>query len=246
MLPWLAVAAQGSNAAQQGDAVRQRDPVHGSDEVRQRGGFAASGGALRSDVATRTGFSLTMSYDRQGLPVPHWEFAIQPDGTAMYTAKHAAEGLGVDDGPVRFSLSHTGAAKLTAWMAESDGLHPCETKTKNLARMGDKVMVYRPEGGTEARCAFNYTDNKPLSAAAQYLINVSYTLEQGATIERMHRYDRLGLDPVMIQLSAAAKDGKAPELGAIRPALESLVADDAVLERVRAKAGQLLELANQQ
>lgn len=207
---------------------------------------AAVARAGSSDDAIKTGFSLTMSYDRQGLPVPHWEFIIQPDGTAMYTAKHAAEGLGMDDAPVRFQLSQSGRTKLSTWLSQSGGLQPCETKTKNLARMGDKVLVYQPAGGGESRCAFNYTDNKALAAASQYLISASYTLEEGAAINRLHRYDRLGLDPVLIRLAAAAKDGKAPELGAIRASLQSLVSDDAVLERVRTKAAELLALADQQ
>lgn len=202
--------------------------------------------AQAQNAAAKIGFSLTMSYDRPGLPVPHWEFAIQPDGAAEYNAKHALEGVGVVDVPLRFTLSRTGAAKLAGWLAQSNGLQPCETRTKNLARMGDKVLVYRPQDGGEARCAFNFTDNKALAAATQYLISASYTLEEGATIERLHRYDRLGLDPVLIRLTAAAKEGKAPELGAIRPSLQGLVSDDAVLERVRLKASQLLALADQQ
>lgn len=209
-------------------------------------GFTSGLRAEQQEAPSRAGLSLTMSYDRPGLPVPHWEFSIHPDGSAVYISKHAAESVGVVDTPVRFTLSRTGAAKLAGWMAQSNSLQPCETRTKNLARMGDKVLVYRADSGAESRCAFNYTDNKALAAASQYLISASYTLEEGATIDRLHRYDRLGLDPVLIRLAAAAKDGKAPELGAIRPALQGLVADDAVLERVRARASQLLVLADQQ
>lgn len=189
-------------------------------------------------------FTLTAGYDRAGLPIPHWMFRIVPGGMVEYTSHHAA--VGVSDGDIRFQMSRTGLAKLGRLLAESHGLSPCETKTKGLARMGDKVMTYTPTGGVEVRCAFNYTDNKSLGLAAEYLSQVSYTLEEGVTIDSLHRYDRLGLDPVLTRLAAAAKDGKAPELAAIATSLQALVADDALLERVRLKAAQLLEAAKLQ
>ncbi len=190
------------------------------------------------------GFSLTSTYDREGLPVPNWKFQILPSGATDYTSHHATAGLG--DSSIHFQMSRTGMTRLGKLLVDAHGLVPCETKTKNLARMGDKTFVYTPVGGAEVRCTFNYTDNKPLSQAGEYLSQVSVTLEEGVTIDRLHRYDRLGLDPLMTRLAAAAKDGKAAELGAIRTSLEALVADDAILERVREKAAKLLTTANLQ
>ena len=207
---------------------------------------AADAAGRAEDIPAKGGFTLTMSYDRPGLPVPHWQFLIQPSGAVEYKAQHAEGTVGISDEAVRFTLSHTGVQKLAAWMAQSNSLQPCETKTKNLARMGQKEISYQPDGGPAARCSFNFTDNKALASATEYLTHTSYTLEEGATIERLHRYDRLGLDPVLLRLAAAAKEGKAPELAAIRPALESLTTDDQVLERVRVRAAELLQLSQQQ
>ena len=131
-------------------------------------------------------------------------------------------------------------------MARSKGMQPCETKTKGLANMGMKDVVFTPVGGPGVHCAFNYTDNKPLSEALDYVLALAGTVQTGIELERLHRYDRLGLDPVMIHLAEDAKSGRAVEMGAIRPTLESLITDEAVLERVRTRAGQLLELAKEQ
>ena len=189
-------------------------------------------------------FALTATYEREGLPVPQWAFRIAPDGAVDYTSHHAAPGM--TDAPVHFQLSPSGAAKLGKWLADAHELVPCETKTKGLARMGTKTLTYTPAGGMAVTCTYNYTDNRPLTQVSEYLTQASTTVEEGMTIDRLHRYDRLGLDPVLIRLATAAKEGHAPELGAIRPSLESLVADDAVLERVRLRAAELLELAKQQ
>lgn len=191
-------------------------------------------------------FRLTAEYDRPGLPVPHWSFHVEGSGESDYQRTYATPAVGASDAPIHFTMSANGMHRLQKLLTDSRQMQPCETKTKGLARMGQKSLEFQTGGGPAARCSFNYTDNKPLAAAADYLIAVSNTLEEGATIDRLHRFDRLGLDPVLIRLSASAKDGKAPELLAIKPALQALVADDKVLERVRMKATQLLALAEQQ
>ena len=189
------------------------------------------------------GYRLVVDYDRPGLLVPHWQIVVPPRGTAEYTGKPES---GNDPGQVIFPISDAGREKLGTLLARSKNLQPCETKSKGLANMGAKAVAYTPAGGQEVRCTFNYTDNKPLGEALDYLLALANTLQAGLELERLHRYDRLGLDPVMLHLSDDVKNGRAVEIGAIRAALESLVTDEALLERVRTRAQQLLSLAKQQ
>lgn len=188
-------------------------------------------------------YRLSIEYDRPGLAVPHWKISILPGGAAEYTGKPEK---GVDPGVVTFRVSDAGRAKLGNLLLRSKGMQPCETKSKGLANMGLKSVTFAPVDGQEVHCNFNYTDNKPLSEALEYILALAGTLQAGLELDRLHRYDRLGLDPVMVRLSEDAKDGRAVEMVAIKPTLESLVTDDALLDRVRTRAGQLLELAKQQ
>ncbi|MGI4852831.1 MAG: hypothetical protein ACRYF4_02145 [Janthinobacterium lividum] len=188
-------------------------------------------------------YRLVVSYDRPGLQVPHWQIMVPPRGMAAYTGK---PDKGNDPGEVLFRISDAGRAKLAALLHRSKGLQPCETRSKGLANMGMKDVTYAPATGPEVHCAYNYTDNKPLSEVGDYIVSLAGTLQAGLELERLHRYDRLGLDPVMIHLADDAKSGRAVEMGAIQPTLESLVADEALLDRVRGKAQQLLELAKLQ
>ncbi|GAA3767375.1 hypothetical protein [Terriglobus aquaticus] len=201
-----------------------------------------SASAVQAQVAS--GFRLNATYDRPGLPVPHWQLRIAPTGQAEYTSEHAAGAPPAAATPITFKLSQAGSAKLMKFLSDSHGMQPCETKTKGLARMGMKTLEFQEGTHAAASCTFNYTDNKPLAAATEYLLAVSYTIEQGATLDHLHRYDRLGLDPVMTQLATAFKNGQAQEVQAIRPTLASLANDDAVLERVRQKAAELLVAAD--
>ena len=188
-------------------------------------------------------YRLSVDYDRPGLPVPHWKIAIAPRGAAEYTGKPEK---GVDPGVVTFRISDAGRAKLGDLLGRSKGMQPCETRTKGLANMGLKSVTFAAVDGPEVHCNFNYTDNKPLGEALAYIVALAGTVQTGLELDRLHRYDRLGLDPVMVRLSDDVKEGRAVEMGAIRPTLDSLVTDEAVLERVRMRAQQLLELAKQQ
>jgi len=188
-------------------------------------------------------YKLVVSYDRPGLNVPHWEIVVPPRGMAEYTGKPVK---GNDPGTVPFKMTESGRAKLAAWIEKSNGMKPCETKSKGIANMGQKQIVYTPASGEALTCSYNYTENKALGEVFEYLLGVADTVQAGVELERLHKYDRLGLDPVMVRLADEAKAGKAVEVGSIRPVLENLVSDPLVLERVRVRAQQLLELAKVQ
>ncbi len=191
------------------------------------------------DASASSGYRVVVDYDRPGLSVPHWQIVVPPRGMAQYTGIPVK---GNDPGIVNFWISEAGRAKLGSMLASSKGLTPCETKSKGIANMGKKDIIYTPANGEAAHCTFNFTDNKPLNDAFSYLLAIAGTVQTGLELERLHRYDRLGLDPVMIRLSDDIKQGRAAEIGAIKSTLESLVTDPALLERVRTRAQQLLDL----
>lgn len=188
----------------------------------------------------QSAYRAAMTYDRAGLTVPHWQLSINEKGDATYTGKPAQ---GVDPGVISFSMSWTGREKLGMLLSQTHDLHPCETKSKGIANMGQKDVVYVPAGGTEAHCSFNFTDNKPLTEASEYLMAIANTIQAGVELDRLHRYDRLGLDVVIRRLAADVKDRRAVEIVAIQPTLQRLVEDEALMERVRARAQELLTLA---
>jgi hypothetical protein len=68
-------------------------------------------------------------------------------------------------------------------------------------------------------------------------------MQYGDRLQREHRYDRLGLDAEIDSLTSEAQADRAIELQNIAPVLQSILEDDRVMERVRRKAGRLLQLA---
>ncbi|WP_047487490.1 hypothetical protein [Terriglobus sp. TAA 43] len=188
-------------------------------------------------------YSVTMTYDREGLTVPHWKIIIPEQGDAHYTGKPTK---GIDPGLISFHMSATGREKLGWLLGQSNNLQPCETRSKGIANMGQKDVTYWPSGASEAHCSFNYTDNKALGQSTDYLMALANTIQTGVELDRLHRYDRLGLDAVMHRFVADVKEHRAVEVVAIQPTLQRLVEDEALMDRVRANAQSLLTLASQE
>lgn len=200
--------------------------------------------------------TLTFHFERPGLPVPEYTLAVHPDGSGTYAAQYA--GLspqpsrfgGVDAGAsasvtpesvtLPIQLSAPTAAKLFE-RARTVGYfeHPCESKAKNIANSGTKMLTYAGPDG-RGSCTFNYTENKLVAGLNETFAGIAYTLEEGHTLASRHRFDHLGLDSEMTQLAEAVKAGRALEVGVIASVLRSIADDPQLLERVRARAAELL------
>jgi hypothetical protein len=74
------------------------------------------------------------------------------------------------------------------------------------------------------------------------LHGITETMDAGRELERLHRYDRLGLDDAMATLTKEAADGRALEMGTIAPTLRAIAGDSEVMRRVRTRAAELLSL----
>ncbi len=74
----------------------------------------------------------------------------------------------------------------------------------------------------------------------QLIQGITETLDEGRELDRLHRYDRLGLDSAMSFLVQEAAGGRALELETIGDSLRAIVSDNDVLARVRAKANTML------
>lgn len=192
--------------------------------------------------------------DRAGVDVSHLVISVHADGSGTYEAmaapatlssRYGTESASATPESIRreMHLSGAGTAKVFAGAHAADLFRiPCNSKAKNIADTGRKMLAYEgPEG--RGSCVYNYSENKSVTGLTEFFQGVAYTIDEGRRLEFRHRYDRLGLDQEMATLLAQADAGRALELGTIAPLLESLVVDGDLLERVRLRARKLLERA---
>jgi len=183
--------------------------------------------------------NITFDFERDGLMPPVWGFEIYSSGKDRYYERDSKTDISPSSNRWSdVSVSATTMAVLLA--AESTMSEHCETKAKNIANTGKKTLVFWHSDFPRS-CIFNYSDDAAVMAAASAFQSMAETIQIGEKLKHSLRYDRLGLDAEMDVLVEEVKSGNAIEVQNIAPVLQSIIDDDRVMERVKRKAGHLLE-----
>jgi hypothetical protein len=198
--------------------------------------------------APSTGPTVEVDFTNSALSPSHWTLTIHPDSSAHFRSQHATPPSGAPPGdPSDIDRDLRLSAPFTARVFEAARSHKlfnleCESKLK-VAFQGEKTLSYTgPEG--HGSCTFNYAKDKEIQALSDSMVDVAATIAEGARLVKLEQHDRLGLYNEMEMFTAGAADGRFEQMSAIREILQRLAADDALMERVRKRARELLVQAD--
>jgi len=200
-----------------------------------------AGAAGRGADQTGGWRSVSFHFMRGGVQPGRYTIELDPEGKGFYWEGQPDYDLQ----EVPPGTAHTISVSRAALTTISEALGTvssgnCETRRKNVAQSGRKTIVFLGRE-TSPQCEFNYSDDERVNAAAVVFESVSETIQFGERLKREHRFDKLGLDAELDSLIEESKGGRAMELQNIAPLLQSLVADDTLMDRVRSKAQRLLD-----
>jgi hypothetical protein len=215
---------------------------------------APSAGQISPAGDMATSAEVSFQFQRPGLPVPRYTIVVHEDGTGTYQAQIApvsggSSAMGVSAAPqpvsqpIRISSPATQTIFKTARSLDRFNI-PCESKAKNIADTGKKTLSYKGSDG-QGSCLYNYSENKSITQLTDTFQAIAQTMDEGRKLQFLHRFDRLGLYSEMEVLSHEVEAKRVLELGNIAPALRSIVADEAVIQKVRERAAHLLALAEE-
>lgn len=187
---------------------------------------------------------ITFRFERPtpGVLVPRYSFELHEDGTVAYHAEIVTAGAqAMQTVEKNLTLAPvTVRQAFEAVVALHDSDKPCASRLKNIADTGAKTVISRgPQG--ETTCSFNYTENKGAAQLTELFQGIELTLEAGRALDFKRRFDRLGLDAEMANLNTQVEEGRAQGLETIASTLRSIAADPDLIERVRLRAGKLLD-----
>ncbi len=200
---------------------------------------------------------VTFQMERMGLDVPRFTITVDEQGQGTYHAEVAvpkSQPTTLPGEPAepsapppaierKITLSEATTSSIFTQARGLDHFNTtCETKVKNVADMGRKTLAYTGPDGSGS-CTFNYSDQKQVAALADTFLAVQATLEMGRQMDFKRRFDRLGLDAVMISLSNMLDAHQATEVGTIAPTLRAIASDTELMQRVRLRAEKMLEQA---
>jgi len=215
--------------------------------------FACSGFCVAQTNASSSASSVparpevSFQFDRPGLAVPRFTLTVHEDGSGTYKAEEApvSGGAGMQSMPGKqidrsITLSQPTVATIFKTARSLDHFNiECASKAKNIADTGKKTLSYSGADG-HGSCTYNYSDNKNVMSLTETFQAIAFTMDEGRRLEFLHRYDRLGLDAEMENLTHEFEQKRAMELETISSTLASLAGDDAVMQRVRTQAAKLL------
>jgi hypothetical protein len=178
--------------------------------------------------------AVDFSFKPNSPAAPPWTVHLDATGTGSYT-----EASETTPGPQPLTVSPSTLERLRRGEHAVEK-NRCESRQKNIANTGEKTIRYQSQGNT-ITCTFNYSDDAALMDAAAAFQAIAETMQAGERLQHDERYDRLGLDAEIDTLIAAVHNGAAIDLNNIAPVLQSLIADEHVIDRVRRKASRLLQ-----
>ena len=198
---------------------------------------------------TLTGPVVVAEFSDPNLSPAHWRLTLRPDGSAHFVSEMGTATTDSQPGEMRvpnlsrdvqlsprFADNVFQAAQRHGWFNEN-----CESHLK-VAFQGWKSLSYSGPDG-KGSCTFNYSKDRDIQTLGDSFLAVAQTIVEGVRLEMLLQHDPLGLDKEIESLVAAAQDGRAQQICAIRGILQRLAEDDSVMELVRKRARTLLARA---
>ena len=112
-----------------------------------------------------------------------------------------------------------------------------------LANTGAKLLSYQ-DGQRSTTAQYNYSNLAAVQQLTTLFQNMGGTLEFGRRLAYYHRYQKLALDDELKRMEAEAKNNELSEIQGVAPVLQEILDDPSVINVVRARAKELMEMGN--
>ena len=208
---------------------------------------AATCGLLMAQVAIGSNVPsnavVTFALDFPGSTPPHYSIAVASDGNTTYECNVKIE----DDADeqtykTEFEMSATNRERIFNWAKQAQYfVGKIDSGKRNLAFTGAKVLSYQ-DGQRSFQARYNYSSLEAVQQLTALFQNVAGTLDYGRRLAYYHRYQKLALDEELKRMVGEARNNQLSEIQGVAPVLQEIVDDTSVMNLVRARAKELLEM----
>jgi hypothetical protein len=188
---------------------------------------------------------VTFTFDFPQSNPEHYSISVGATGHARYECTEKI----VEDSEQQvykseFEMSAAGRKQIFVWTKEAQYFAgKLDSGNRKLAFAGSKILSYQ-DGQRSFTARYNYSNVPAVQQLTTVFENMAGTLEYGSRLSYYHRYQKLALDDELKHMEAQAKSSKISELQAVAPVLQEIVEDTSVLNGVRARAKQLIEMGS--
>ncbi len=170
-----------------------------------------------------------------GSSPPYYAVSLTEEGAAEYATAPD------DPQPLRFRLSESLTRQVFQIAARLNRFQGAQLEARRkVASMGKKTLRYEG-GGQRHEASFNYSENQDAVALANLFEKISITQQHLLQLERLARFDRLGVMKQLLQIEISMNKGELVEPVQFISLLEEISGNTQYLHIARERAARLLE-----
>lgn len=160
------------------------------------------------------------------------EITLEESGEVVY--KEAPD----DQQPLKFKLSEADTKQIFELAAKLDHFKRELESGLKVAKMGDKTYRWE-DGATKHEVKFNFTTDLDGKAIQEWFEKISETQQHVISLERAVRFDKLGVNKVLLQFQAAMERGRLVSSDQFLPFLDRVAKNESYLNMARERAASL-------
>jgi len=160
------------------------------------------------------------------------EISLEESGAVVY--KEAPD----DPQPLQFKLAEADTKQIFELAAKLDHFRRELESGLKVARMGDKTFRWE-DGATKHETKFNFTTDLDGKALQEWFEKISETEQHVISLERAVRFDKLGVNKVLLQFQSAMERGRLVASDQFLPWLDRVAKNESFLNMARERAASL-------
>ena len=170
-----------------------------------------------------------------GSAPPYFEVEIERDGAAIYREEPNEEN------PIEFKLTPAEADSVFAMVRKLDYFRRAVASGRKVAFTGDKVLRYVSAAGEVTEAKFVFSEDKDAVALASWFIRASESERYLMELERVFRFDHLGVNKGLLQFQSSFDRGRIVAPHQFLPILKKIAGRKKLLHIARARAASLVD-----
>jgi hypothetical protein len=175
----------------------------------------------------------------------HYSISVDANGHSSYecTGK-IAEDSDEQNYRAEFEMSAGNRERIFDWTKQAQYFAGnIDSGNRKLAFTGAKVLSYQ-DGQRSNTARYNYSSLAAVQQLTALFQNMATTLDYGRRLVYYHRYQKLALDEELKKMEAQARNNELSEIHGVAPVLQEIFADTSVINVVRARAQELMQMGD--
>ena len=205
-------------------------------------GLAAPQQASSDNAASSAVVTFTLDFPES--EPTHYSIAVDANGHASYECTVKVEDSDEQTYRWEFDVTPGNRERIFEWTKQAKYFSgKIDSGNRKLAFTGEKILSYQ-DGQRSVTVRYNYSSLEPVRQLTALFQNIAGTLDYGRRLTYYHRYQKLALDEELKRMEAQAKNNELSEIQGVVPVLEGIVEDTSVINVVRARAKELIQMGS--